>query len=337
MIKNGKVAYIFPGQGSQAVGMGKNLYDKYRSARGVFHEADKTLGFSLSELCFEGPEEELTQTINVQPAILTVSMASFRAAEEIMGGPIPVPDVVAGHSLGEYTALVVIGALDFCDAIRLVRERGRLMQEAGKATPGGMLAVLGLDPDTVEDICLAADTEVSNANCPGQIVVSGSEEKLAEFKTVAETKGARRTIRLKVSGAFHSRLMQPAANSLARAISVTSFNEPAVPIMANVTAEMLNDAGDIRRELADQITHCVKWQESVENMINGGVSRFVEIGHGRVLADLIKRINPEVPVFNIDDIDTTNQAGIWWTEHRRQHIRGLVERAMQAAKSTHAG
>jgi len=337
MVKNGKVAYIFPGQGSQAVGMGRNLYEKYQSARDVFHEADRTLDFSLSRLCFEGPEEELTQTINVQPAILTTSIACLRTAEEIMGGQIPLPDMVAGHSLGEYTALVVAGVLSLAEAVSLIRERGRLMHQAGEANPGGMLAVLGLDPAAVENICMDADTEISNVNCPGQIVVSGAEDKLAEFKRLAETKGARRIIRLKVSGAFHSRLMQPAADGLMRAITDTAFSEPEVPVMANVTTAILNNADDIQQELVDQVTHCVRWQGSVEDMINGGVTRFVEIGHGQVLADLIKRINPEVPVLNIDDVDTEKQAALWWTEHRRQHIRGLVEKAIQSAKSSQVG
>ncbi len=337
MVKNGKVAYIFPGQGSQAVGMGRNLYEKYQSARDVFCEADRTLDFSLSRLCFDGPEEELTQTVNVQPAILTTSIACLRAAEEIMGGRIPLPDAVAGHSLGEYTALVVAGVLSLAEAVSLVRERGRLMHQAGGVVPGGMLAVLGLDQAVVEDICMDADTEISNVNCPGQIVVSGAEDKLVEFRRLAETKGAGRIIRLKVSGAFHSRLMQPAADGLIRAITKTAFSKPEVPVMANVTAGVLNNADDIRQELCDQVTHCVRWQESVENMINGGVTRFVEIGHGRVLADLIKRINPEAPVLNIDDVDTEKQAASWWTEHRRQHIRGLVERAMKSAKSSAAG
>ncbi|OGN90787.1 MAG: [acyl-carrier-protein] S-malonyltransferase [Chloroflexi bacterium RBG_13_48_17] len=332
LVKKGKVAYVFPGQGSQAVGMGLRLYTQFSSARDVFDEVDQTLGFPLSRLCFEGPEDELTQTINVQPAVLTVSIACLKAAEGIIGGSLPHPDVVAGHSLGEYTALVVAGTLSLSETVRLVRERGRLMNEAATVSPGGMVAVLGLDEKTVGDICSSADTEISNINCPEQIVVSGAEEKLAEFKRLAEIKGARRIVRLKVSGAFHSRLMRPAAEGLKRAISEATFGEPLVPVMANVTADTLIDAEAIKEELADQIIRCVRWQASVENMIASGVTRFVEIGHGQVLADLIKRINPAVPVLNIGDVDIEKQVEKWWTEHRREHIKGLLEKAIQSEK-----
>ena len=317
--------------------MGLNLYEKYPSASEVFDEVDKTLGFSLSRLCFEGPEEELTQTINVQPAMLTVSIACLKAVEEIIHRNFPHPDMVAGHSLGEYTALVAAGALSLPEAVRLVRERGRLMQEAGTARPGGMMAVLGLDEEIIREVCSTADTEISNINCPGQIVVSGAEDKLAEFKRLAEARGARRVIRLKVSGAFHSRLMQTAADGLLSAISEANFSEPSVPVVANVTAQSLIDAGAIREELADQVTHCVRWQESVRNMVAGGVNRFVEIGHGQVLADLIKRIEPDALILNIGDVDIEKQVEQWWTEHRRHHIRNLVDNAMKAAKSSQAG
>jgi [acyl-carrier-protein] S-malonyltransferase len=333
----GKVAYVFPGQGSQVVGMGLHLYTQYVSARNVFDEADKTLGFSLSRLCFEGPEDELTRTINVQPAVLTVSVACLKAAGEIIGSSLSLPDMVAGHSLGEYTALVVAGVLSLSEAVRLVRERGRLMNEAAEASHGCMVAVIGLDEKIIGDICLSADTEISNINCPGQIVVSGAEDKLAEFKRLAEEKGARRVIRLKVSGAFHSRLMQPAAEGLHKAISEFSFGEPLVPVVANVTADTLIDAGAIKEELAAQIVRCVRWRESVENMIAGGVTRFVEIGHGQVLADLIKRIDPEVPVINIGDVDIEKQVERWCMEQRREHIKGLLEKAMQSERSSHGG
>ncbi len=336
LVEKGKVAYIFPGQGSQAVGMGLYLYTQYASARDVFDEVDRILGFSLSRLCFEGPEDELTQTINVQPAVLTVSIACLKAAEEIIGGSLPPPDLVAGHSLGEYTALVVAGVLRLPEALRLVRERGRLMNEAAGAKRGGMVAVLGLDAKAVEDICLAADTEISNINCPGQVVVSGADDKLAEFKRLAETRGARRIIRLKVSGAFHSRLMQPAVESLHKVISESTFNKPLMPVIANVTADRLGDTGAIKEELAAQIVNCVRWQQSVENMIADGVTGFVEIGHGQVLADLIKRINPEVPVFNIGDGNIEKQVESWWAEQQREHIKGFVGKAIQEEKSSHA-
>lgn len=334
LVKKAKVAYVFPGQGSQTVGMGLDLYEKYPSARDVFNEVDSTLGFSLSRLCFEGPEDELTKTINVQPAVLTVSIACLKAAEEVSGSSLPFPDVVAGHSLGEYTALVVAEVLSLSEAVRLVRERGRLMHEAGRAKPGGMVAVLGLDEEAVREVCLTTDTEVSNINCPGQLVVSGAEEKLAEFNRLAQEKGARRIIPLKVSGAFHSQLMQPARDGLKSAISELTFHEPLVQVVANVTAQTLLDAQAIKEELVDQVIRCVRWQQSVENMIAGGVATFFEIGHGQVLAGLIKRINPAVQVINIGDVEVAKQIEKLWTEQRREQIRGLVEKAIKSENSS---
>lgn len=300
MAQNTKVAYVFPGQGSQAVGMGLNLYRNYPSAKSVFDEVDDTLGFPLSRLCFEGPEEKLTQTINVQPAILTVSIACLKAAQET-SGTLPPPDIVAGHSLGEYTALVVAGSLSLADAVHLVRERGRLMNEAGQIAPGRMLAVIGMDEKVISTICLSAGAEIANINSPGQIVVSGAQENLAQFHTLAENEGARRLIHLKVSGAFHSRLMEPALGGLKQAISKCTFSAPSVPVMANVTAQPLTAAIAIKEELANQILNCVQWQRSVENMVASGVTTFFEIGHGTVLAGLIKRINPNVQIINIGD------------------------------------
>jgi [acyl-carrier-protein] S-malonyltransferase len=315
--------------------MGLKLYTEYPSAKYVFDEVDKTLGFPLSRLCFEGPEEELTQTINVQPAVLTVSIACLKAAEEAGGSSLSPPDVVAGHSLGEYAALVVAGVLSLSEAVRLVRERGRLMSEAGRVRPGGMVAVLGLDEEAVSDICLSAGTEISNINCPGQIVVSGAQEKLAEFQRLAKTRGGNRIIPLNVSGAFHSQLMQPASDGLEKAISEFTFGEPLVPVVANVTAQMMIDVKAVKEELVDQITHCVRWQQSVENMIAGGVTTFLEIGHGQVLAGLIKRINPAVQIFNIGDVDIEKQIEKWWTECRRGQLRTLVEEGIQSEKSSH--
>jgi [acyl-carrier-protein] S-malonyltransferase len=314
--------------------MGLDIYRQYSSARDVFDEVDKTLGFSLSRLCFEGPEDELIQTINVQPAVLTVSIACFKAAEEVSGNSLTPPDVVAGHSLGEYTALVIAGVLSLSEAVRLVRERGRLMNEAGRAKPGGMIAVLGLDEEIIRDVCLSAGTEISNINCPGQIVVSGAQEKLAEFKRLVEIKGANRIIPLKVSGAFHSQLMKQASDGLKKAISEFAFCEPLVPILANVSAQLLIDAEAIKGDLVDQITHCVQWQRSVENMIASGVTTFLEIGHGQVLAGLIKRINPAVQILNIGDVEIDKQIEKWWTEHRRQQLRGLVGKAIQSERSS---
>lgn len=324
MGKKAKIAYIFPGQGSQTVGMGSDLYAQYTSARQVFDEVDRTLGFLLSRLCFEGPEDVLTQTVNVQPAVLTVSIACLKAAQEISGNSLPPPDVVAGHSLGEYTALVVAGVLSLSDAVCLVRVRGRLMNEASQARAGGMVAVIGLDENIIKEICLCGGTEISNVNCPGQIVVSGAEDNLAEFRSLAEAKGARRIIPLKVSGAFHSQLMQPALDGLKDAISRFTFHEPLVPIMANVTAQMLTDAQAVKEELVSQITNCVQWQRSIENMIADGVTTFFEIGHGQVLAGLIKRITPAVDVFNICDIEIDKQIEQWRIEQGEEQLKSIV-------------
>jgi [acyl-carrier-protein] S-malonyltransferase len=207
----------------------------------------------------------------------------------------------AGHSLGEYTALVVAGSLSLADAVRLVRERGRLMNEAGRVMQGGMLAVIGMDEKVISTICQSAGVEIANINSPGQIVVSGAQENLARFRKLAENEGARRVIPLKVSGAFHSRLMETALDGLKQAISKCTFSAPSMPVVANVTAQPLTSATAIKEELANQILNCVQWQRSIENMVSSGVTTFLEIGHGTVLAGLIKRINPNVQMTNIGD------------------------------------
>ncbi|MCJ7655765.1 MAG: ACP S-malonyltransferase [Dehalococcoidia bacterium] len=289
--------------------MGADLYARYPSARAVFEEVDETLGFPLSRLCFEGPEEELVQTINVQPAVLAVSIACLRAARDASGDSLPAPAFVAGHSLGEYTALVAAGVLSLSDAARLVRARGRLMNEAGSKKPSGMSAVIGLDERTTREVCLVAGTRVSNINSPGQVVISGAEENLAQAKRLAEARGARRVIPLKVSGAFHSPVMEPAVDGLTAAIAGFTFRKPSVPLVANVTGEALTDTRAIKQDLIDQLLSCVQWQRSIENMIAAGVTTFFEIGPGQVLTGLIKRINPTVQVFNVGDAETVRQAG----------------------------
>jgi [acyl-carrier-protein] S-malonyltransferase len=293
----GRAAYVFPGQGAQWVGMGHDLYSNSPWAREVFEEADSTLGFPLSQLCFEGPEETLRQTVNAQPAILAVSIAYLRAKPELQDRA---PTFVAGHSLGEYTALVAARVLNFADALYLARERGRLMQEAGEKSAGGMVAIIGLEEASVSDICQSSGTQIANINCPGQIVISGPTQALAQAIELAKAKGAQRTIPLQVSGAFHSPLMQLAAEGMSQAVSRATFHDPAVPIVANTTAQPITSAEVVRVELLDQLCHCVRWQRSIEYMIEEGVSTFVEIGPGQVLTGLIRRINKEVQVLNIE-------------------------------------
>lgn len=287
--------------------MGLDLYNNYTSAREVFDEADASLGFSLSRLCFEGPEEELIKTHNVQPAILMVSIACLKALETAAVANVPSPAFLAGHSLGEYTALVAAGALDLTDAVVLVRERGRLMYEAGIRNPGSMLAAIGLDEETVQDVCVQTGTEISNVNCPGQIVISGAVQALAEANRVGKTKGARAMIPLKVSGAFHSALMEPVITQFSKVISNVRFRPPSIPVISNVTAQPLTDVDSIRKELVKQLRNCIQWQGSVEYMIRSGVAAFYEIGPGRVLSGLIRRINAELPVFNVSGLEDIAQ------------------------------
>jgi [acyl-carrier-protein] S-malonyltransferase len=287
--------------------MGLDLYNTYASARKVFDEADASLGFSLSRLCFQGPEEELRKTHNVQPAILVVSIACLKALETAAIADLPGPAFMAGHSLGEYTALVAAGALRLADAVSLVRERGRLMYEAGLKNPGSMLAVIGLDEETVKDVCLQTGTEISNVNCPGQIVISGAVQALAEASKLARSRGARTVIPLKVSGAFHSALMEPIIAEFGKIIANVRFRLPDIPVIANVTAQPLTDVDSIRQELVRQLRNCIQWQRSVEYMICSGVDAFYEIGPGRVLAGLIRRINPELRIFNISGIEDITQ------------------------------
>jgi [acyl-carrier-protein] S-malonyltransferase len=307
MVELSRVAYVFPGQGSQSTGMGLDLYGSCPAARRVFDEADGSLGFPLSRLCFEGPDEELTKTHNVQPAILVVSIACLKALEEAGQGDLPSPAFVAGHSLGEYTALVAAGALGLTDAVVLVRERGRLMYEAGLRNPGSMLAVIGLDEETVKGICLQSGTEISNINCPGQIVISGASPGLAEANKAAKTRGARVLIPLKVSGAFHSALMEPVIAEFTRIVSKVRFRPPNIPVISNVTARPLADVDSIKQELVKQLRNCIQWQGSVEYMMHSGVTTFYEVGPGRVLSGLIRRINLEVKTFNVAGVEDITQ------------------------------
>ena len=300
-----KIAYVFPGQGSQAVGMGLELLHSSREARQVFEEADQALQFPLSRLCFEGPEQELRETIHTQPAMLTVSVAYLKATLELNGSI--KPDFVAGHSIGEYTALVAANVLSFADAVCLVRERGRLMQEAGKSKPGSMAAIIGMDEASVEEICLESGAQIANINCPGQIVVSGSSEAIACSMDLAQSRGAIGVVPLEVSGAFHTPLMQPAVDGMAQAISRINFSPPQVPIVANSTAKPVTTIDEVKEELLQQLCQSVKWQASVEYMAEVGVSTFIEVGPGIVLTKLIKRIAKKAQVLNMSDLESIQE------------------------------
>jgi [acyl-carrier-protein] S-malonyltransferase len=297
-----KVSYVFPGQGSQSVGMGKDLFDGLDSAKALFRQADDAISFPISKLCFEGPEEELRKTINAQPALVLISIACLRAAQEIAGRALPPAEFMAGHSLGEYTALAVAGVIDFGTAIFLSRERGRLMYEAGLKEPGAMAAVLGLDESVLVEICRQTGTVIANINCPGQLAISGPTANITKASEMAKARGAARVVPLQVSGAFHSPLMQPAVEGMEAVLGKVSFRDPRVPVIANVTGEPLMEGTRIKGELLKQLTSPVQWQRSVEYMLEKGTRTFYEIGPGKVLAGLIKRISRDTAVVNLGDL-----------------------------------
>lgn len=301
-------AWIFPGQGSQAVGMGRDLFEEFPAARAVFDQADKILGFSLSGLCFDGPLDMLTATENAQPALLTVSVAILAALGWSVGlgseqsGRLTSPSFVAGHSLGEYSALVAARVLSFDTALQLVRRRGELMSVASEGT---MAAVMGLDLAPLQAACTAASEAgpvvVANENAPGQLVISGATAAVARAGELARQAGASRVLPLKVSAAFHSPLMAAAAAGLQAAIEQADMRPAVIPVVANVTAAPLVEVTALRAELVEQVTSPVRWIASVEYMLGAGVTRFVEIGAGTVLAGLVKRIAPAAARVSVGD------------------------------------
>lgn len=287
-------AFLFPGQGSQQVGMGHELYQRIPASRALFDQADEQLGFALTSLCFKGPEEELTDTENQQPALFVTSIAAWQAMVDQSRSS---PAFVAGHSLGEFSALVAAGSLSFSDGLALVRRRGQLMKAAGERAPGAMAAVLALDVPAVKEVCAQASEEVgqpvslANDNCPGQVVISGNTEALTEAVRLAEEAGARKVVRLPISIAAHSTLMASAAAEFAQAVDATPIQTPEVPIVGNVTATPLTTPEEIRAELKAQLTSPVLWTGSINYLCQQGVDTFVEVGPGNVLLGLVKRID----------------------------------------------
>jgi [acyl-carrier-protein] S-malonyltransferase len=300
----GKLAFLFPGQASQYPGMGKELADNHPAAQRVFDEADRAVGFSISDLCFRGSEEALKLTANTQPAILTVSVAAYRVLEE-KGVQ---PDFVAGHSLGEFSALVAVNGLDFSDAVRLVRRRGEYMQSAVPEGVGAMAAILGLAPAQVAGICRQASNgqvvAPANLNSPEQTVISGHAEAVKRAVELASAGGAKRAVILPVSAPFHSSLMQPAAQRLESDLRTTSFHPLRVPLVNNADAEITTSGDEARESLVRQVTLPVRWEESIRALVDEGVNTFVEVGPGRVLAGLLRQIDRSVHVFNVEDEKT---------------------------------
>lgn len=305
------LAVQFPGQGAQKVGMGKDLYDEEPLAEKTYDRANEQLGYDLASVCFEGPEEKLTETRHSQPAIFVTSLAFYRVLQEKRDEPVE-PSATAGLSLGEYTALVASGALRFEDALEVVQVRARAMQKACDERPGGMRSVMGMDREDVEAVCRELDEEgvidVANVNAPGQIVISGETELLEEAADRLEERGAGRIVSLNVAGAFHSRLMQPAADAVEEVLNSVEIRPPRFPVLANVTGMQVRDPDDIRRRLVEQLTSSVLWEPSVRTMIEDmNVDTFLEVGPGRVLSSLAKKVDRNVDTLNIQSTSDLNE------------------------------
>jgi [acyl-carrier-protein] S-malonyltransferase len=303
-----KFAFIFPGQASQAVGMGKDLHLNSVAAREVFDEIDDVLGRKLTDVMFDGTPEDLTRTENAQPAITAVSLASWKAMEEAAGSAV-LPAMTTGHSLGEYSSLAVAGVLSIKDTVNLVVERGRLMQVACDQRPGGMAAIIGIDEQTVEEVCREAGAYISNINTAQQIIISGDHQRLARAIDLASARGAKRAIPLSVNGAFHSGLMAPAQSGLNDVLDSLNFNDPEVPIVGNVTATALTTGAEVKDELKLQLQSCVQWNNSIQYMADNGISEFVEVGPGQVLSGMVKRIVPGAKTRAVGDFDSAQNFG----------------------------
>lgn len=302
----GKIGLIFPGQGSQSVGMGQDLYDSYPIAKEIFEEANEALGLDLTKLCFEGPEETLTLTTNTQPAIMTVSIAAFRVLQEQAEFGVA---FVAGHSLGEYSALVCAGAIRFSDAVRTVRKRGEFMQDAVPVGTGTMAAIIGLAQEEVEALCQQVNSDgnivtLANLNCPGQFVISGHTKAVNDVIALAKEKGAKRAIQLAVSAPFHCALMRPAAERLEKVLNAVDFCELSIPLINNAEASIIMSGEESRDSLVRQMYKAVQWEPSIRLMIEHGVTTCIEVGPGKVLSGLLKRIDKNINGLNVQDVDT---------------------------------
>lgn len=305
---NKKIAFIFPGQGAQYPGMGKDLYEKSAAAKKIFDRADEVLNMGLSNICFFGSEDELKRTDICQPAILTMSIACLEALKEAGIEGKKNPDYCAGLSLGEYSALVAAGVLSFQDALKLVRTRGELMEEVARKTSGKMVSIIGLDDDRVRKICVAAGVYIANLNCPGQIVISGEAKSIERASQEALNAGALKAIPLEVSGAFHSPLMQEASVKLSRELSSYSFKSPSIKVIFNVTAGYEADPEKIKSNLIKQVASSVLWQDSIRFILKFGVSDFIEAGPGKVLKGLLRRINSSALVCNVESYEDVKRA-----------------------------
>ncbi|MHB8156021.1 MAG: ACP S-malonyltransferase [Desulfocucumaceae bacterium] len=298
-----KKAFIFPGQGSQQVGMGRDIFEKYAVARAIFERADSALGMNITALCFEGPEAELKKTVNAQPAILTVSVACLAV---LLEAGIKPPEMLAGHSLGEYSALVAAGSIAFEDAVRVVRKRGQYMQEAVPLGEGGMVAVLGLEAEDVKEVCEeisseGAVVEAVNLNCPGQVVIAGEKGALDRAIKALGERGSRKCLPLSVSAPFHSSLMRAAGERLGAELEAIEVKGPSVPVLSNVTSGYHGTGDEIRQLLVRQVFSPVRWEEIVRFMIKSGAGIFVEVGPGRVLSGLIRKIGRDVNIYSVED------------------------------------
>jgi [acyl-carrier-protein] S-malonyltransferase len=301
-----KTALLFAGQGAQVVGMGKDLADKYPSARALFERANAALGYDLASVCFQGPEAELTKTENAQPGIFLVSWVALELLKEQV--PSLTFQATAGLSLGEFTALTAAGVMSFEHGLRVTRLRGRFMQEACDRTEGTMAAVIGLEPGPLREVCAEAGVELANLNCPGQLVISGETELILKACDLAKAKGAKRALPLPVAGAYHSRLMASAQPHLQAALAEIPLNLPSVPVISNVTAQPHATAGEIHQRLVEQVTSSVRWEESMRYLLAQGFTRFIELGPGTALTGFMKRIDKSAQVVNVSDATSLDTA-----------------------------